>query len=402
MADKLAFRRSRPAAAPQLLPICSARVKFVPWHRFMNPICRNAVAAPRELRGVGRLLVEVRLGPVRADSRLIIYQLHVMSKRSLFWGNGSGKLGEAVYYRAGGEQRTRAYVKNVKNPKSYQQALQRTKFNNLVGCFKGISTAVKTFYTNRASNQTPFNAFFRKNWPLNLWVTDKEITGVNEGVFQGFYVSNGDLNLDTTITVESPTLADPNYYLTWTVPAGNYTIPVGADSAQIVVGSELYQLLVGENNAFGLPSEFFVTVLLFQQGYASNAAQVFSIRCAADSTDHFRFIQGSPKLPVPTQAQMDRLLFVGNGNITAPAGSTAGTAVGVSKICIGEQSATEAALALGAAVVVSFKDASGKRCTRSVVTYGKALQEIASDYTPSGEVGRSIISQYEVASTLIE
>lgn len=402
MADKLALRRSRPAAAPQLLPICSARVKLVPWRRFMNSICQNAVAAPRELRGVGRLLVEVRLGPVRADSRLIIYQSHVMSKRSLFWGNGSGKLGEAVYYRAGGEQRTRAYVKNVKNPKSYQQALQRTKFNNLVGCFKGISTAVKSFYTNRASNQTPFNAFFRKNWPLNLWVADKEITGVNEGISQGLYVANGDLNLDTTITVESPTLADPNYYLTWTVPAGNYTIPVGTDSAQIVVGSELYQLLVGETNPYGLPSEFYVTVLQFQQGYASNAAQVFSIRCAADSVDHFRYVQGSPKLPVPTQAQMDRLLFVGNGTITAPAGSTAGKAVGVSKICIGEQSATEADLALGAAVVVSFKDASGKRCTRSVVTYGKALQEIASDYTPSGEVGRSIISQYEVANTLIE
>ena len=148
-------------------------------------------------------------------------------------------------------------------------------------------------------------------------------------------------------------------------------------------------------------SEFNVTVLLFQQGYACNAAQVFSIRCAADSTDHFKYVQGSPKLSVPTQAQMDRLLLTGDGTITPPAGSTAGKAVGVSKICIGEQSATENALAFGAAVVVSFKDASGKRCTRSVVTYGNALQETASDYTPSGEVGKSIISQYEVANTLI-
>lgn len=368
----------------------------------MNTTHSGAVAASRDLRGVGRRLEGAFLDTVRADSRLIINQSHIMSKRSLFWGKGSGKLGEAVYYRAGGEQRTRAYVKTVKNPKTYQQALQRTKFNNLVGCFKGISTAVKSFYTNRASNQSPFNAFFRKNWPLNLWVADKEITGVNEGVFQGLYVADGNLNLDTTITVESPTLADPNYYLTWTVPAGNYTIPVGTDGAQIVVGSELYQLLVGETNPYGLPSEFYVTVLLFQQGYACNAAQVFSIRCAADSTDHFRYVQGSPKLPVPTQAKMDRLLFVGDGTLTGPTGSTAGTAVGVSKICIGKQSATEAGLDLGAAVVVSFKDASGKRCTRSVVTYGKALQDIASDYTPSGEVGRSIISQYEVANTLIE
>ena len=325
-----------------------------------------------------------------------------MSKRSLFWGKASGKLGEVVFYRAGGTQRTRTYVKNVKNPKSYQQALQRTKFNNLVGCFKGVSTAVKSFYTKRESNQTPFNAFFRKNWPLNLWVADKEITGVNEGVFQGLYVADGDLNLDTTITVESPTLADPNYYLTWTVPAGNYTIPVGTDHAQIVVGSELYQLLVGENNPFGLPSEFSVTVFLFQQGYACNAVQVFSIRCAADSTDHFRYVQGSPKLPVPTQAKMDRLLFVGDGTVTDPTASAPGKAVGVSKICIGSQAPSEEQLQYGAAVVVSFKDASGKRCTRSVVAYGKALQETARDYTPSGEAGRSIISQYEVANNLIE
>lgn len=325
-----------------------------------------------------------------------------MSKRSLFWGNGSGKLGEAVFYRAGGEQRTRTYVKIVKNPKSYSQAVQRTKFNNLVGCYKAISTAVKSFYTNKNANQSPFNAFFRKNWPLNRWVSDKEMTGFNEGIFQDFYVANGDLNIDTTITVESPTLAEPNYYLTWTVPAGDYTIPVGTDSAQIVVGSELYQLLVGETNPYGLPSEFYVTIFLFQQGYINNAAQVFSIRCAADSTEHFRYVQGSSKLPVPTQSEMDRLLFVGDGNITQPEAQTAGTAKGVSKICIGKQAALQADLAFGAAVVVSFKDASGKRCTRSVVTYGQALQQTAADYTVTGEAGKSIISQYEVASNLIE
>ena len=325
-----------------------------------------------------------------------------MSKRSLFWGHGSGKLGEAVYYRAGGEQRTRAYVKTVKNPKSHLQAVQRTKFNNLVGCYKAVSTVVKSFYVNKNANQSPFNAFFRKNWPLNRWVSDKEMTGFSEGVFQDFYVADGDLTIDTAITVESPTLAEGNYYLTWTVPAGGYTVPVGTDSAQIVVGSELYQLLVGETNPYGLPSEFYVTVLLFQQGYSNNAAQVFSIRCAADSADHFRYVQGSPKLPIPTQSAMDRLLLVGNGDITPAENATPGTAAGVSKICIGKQSATEADLAYGAAVVVSFKDASGKRCTRSVVTYGRGLQETAGDYAVTGSVGQSIISQYEIASDLIE
>ena len=111
MADKLAFRRSRPAAAPQLLPICSARQKFVHCGYIHESAFTVGVAASRDLRGVGRRLEGAFLDTVRADSRLIINQSYIMSKRSLFWGNGAGKLGEAVYYRAGGEQRTRAYVK---------------------------------------------------------------------------------------------------------------------------------------------------------------------------------------------------------------------------------------------------------------------------------------------------
>ena len=42
-----------------------------------------------------------------------------MSKGSLFWANASGKLGEVVQYRAGGEQRARAYVRKIKNPIMY-------------------------------------------------------------------------------------------------------------------------------------------------------------------------------------------------------------------------------------------------------------------------------------------
>lgn len=325
-----------------------------------------------------------------------------MSKRSLFWGNGSGKLGEAVFYRAGGEQRTRTYVKNVKNPKSYLQALQRTKFNNIVGCYKGISTAVQSFYTQRNANQSPFNAFFRKNWPINRWVGSKEICSYNEGVFQDMYVADGDVNIDTSINVESPEAMSGNYALTWTVPAGNYAIPLGVDSAQIVLGSQFYQLLVGETNPFGLPAEFYLTVVLLQQGYVGQGAQTFTIKCTADSQEHFRYVQGSPKLPVPTQTEMDNLISVGDGDITPQESQTPGTAEGVTKVCIGAGAATESLLTLGAAVVISFKDASGKRCTRSVVTYGQGLQETAADYTPQGEAGMSIVSSYQVASNLIE
>lgn len=325
-----------------------------------------------------------------------------MSKRSLFWGNGSGKLGEAVFYRAGGEQRTRAYIKTVKNPKSYQQALQRTKFNNLVGCYKGMSTAVKSFFTNRASNQSPFNAFFKLNFPLNLWVTDKEITGVHEGVFQGMYVSNGNFNFDTTLTPRNSDLADTDFYLSLEIPESGCEIPISTPSESVRVGKQLYQLLVGDTNPSGLPSEFFFTVIFIQQGYAANGAQVFTMRCAADSEEHFRFVQGSPQLGVPGQSFMDNLVTFMDGTPTESTASTAGSWAGVTRLGIGTKALAEADIDCGAAVVISFKDAAGKQCTKSTIFYGAALSQVAKDYLPTGSAGETIVAQYQTVSTLIE
>ena len=325
-----------------------------------------------------------------------------MSKRSLFWGNGSGKLGEAVYYRAGGEQRTRTYVKTVKNPKSYQQALQRTRFNNLVGCYKGMATAVKSFYTNRASNQSPFNAFFKLNFPLSLWVTDKEITGVNEGIYEGMYVSNGNFNFDTTLTPRNSDLVDTDFYLSLEIPESDCEIPINIPQESVRVGKQLYQLLVGDTNPSGLPAEFNFTVILIQQGFAANGAQVFTMRCAADSEEHFRFVGGSPRLAVPDQTFMDNLVTFMDGEATPSSDSTPGSVNGVTRLGIGTKAQSEAGISCGAAVVISFKDSAGKQCTKSTIFYGQALTDIARDYLPTGSAGQSIVSQYQTVSTLIE
>lgn len=120
-----------------------------------------------------------------------------MSKRSLFWGQASGKLGETVYYRAGGEQRTRSYVAKIKNPKTRAQALQRTKFNNAVAVFRGTSAFVKSLFKAEKSSQSPFNAFVKRNFPLCLTVADREMVELGEGGSQNFVFSNGSVNFNT-------------------------------------------------------------------------------------------------------------------------------------------------------------------------------------------------------------
>lgn len=325
-----------------------------------------------------------------------------MSKRSLFWGNGSGKLGEAVYYRAGGEQRTRAYVKTVKNPKSYQQALQRTKFNNIVGVYKGLALAVKSFYTKREANQSPFNAFFRKNWPLNLWVADKELTSKGEGVAQGFYVATGSVGINTNIEAYEDLGGTDMYWPAWTINSGEMTIPKGSAESKVVSkGKQMYELLVGANNPYNLPSEFVVSAIKAVQGYAGNAFTVATLNCSATSESTWTLVHQSPSLS-GTEFDPELVCQALGGTVTAATATAVGKVAGVTKLGFFDSQTTEADLALGVAIVVSFKDASGRQCTTSTMAYMEGLNQTARDYLPTGSVGQSIISQYQTVSTLIE
>lgn len=325
-----------------------------------------------------------------------------MSKRSLFWGNGSGKLGQAVFYRAGGEQRTRSYIKTVKNPKSYQQALQRTKFNNLVGVYKGLALAVKSFYSQREANQSPFNTFFRKNWPLNLWVADKELTSKGEGVADGFYVAVGSVGINTSIEEYEDIGGNEKYWPAWTINSGDMSIPAGsADARGVKKGKQMYELLVGANNPYNLPSEFVVTAIKAVQGYAGNAFIVATLNCSATSESTWTLVHKSPSLSAKDFAPGLVCEALG-GSLTPATNTAAGKVSGVTKLGFFDSQNALSDLNLGVAVVVSFKDASGKQCTTSTITYMEGLRQIARDYLPTGSAGQSIVSQYQTVSTLIE
>ena len=325
-----------------------------------------------------------------------------MSKRSLFWGNGSGKLGEAVYYRAGGEQRTRTYIKTVKNPKSYEQALQRTKFNNLVGVYKGLALAVKSFYTKREANQSPFNAFFKRNWPLNLWVADKELTSKGEGVADGFYVAVGSVGINTSIEVFQDLGGGNMYWPAWTINGGDMTIPAGsAETRTVSKGKQMYELLVGANNPYNLPSEFVVTAIKVTQGYAGNAFMVATLNCSATSESTWTLVQKSDSLDA-SAFDPELVCEALGGTVTAATTTAAGKISGVTKLGFFDSQSAEADLNLGVAVVISFKDASGKQCTTSTITYMEGLRQTARDYLPTGTAGQSIVSQYQTVSNLIE
>lgn len=83
----------------------------------------------------------------------------------MFWGRATGKLGEAVLYRANGQERSRAYVAKPKNPKTRRQARQRLGFASLTQVYNAAPSVMKFSFPSKKTNQTGFNAFVSHNIP---------------------------------------------------------------------------------------------------------------------------------------------------------------------------------------------------------------------------------------------
>lgn len=81
-----------------------------------------------------------------------------MTKRSMLLSLASGKLGDMVFYRAGGEQRTRTRV-IPKNPKTIAQMNQRLRMLNPSAIYRSLSPILSASFTARKSNQSSANKF---------------------------------------------------------------------------------------------------------------------------------------------------------------------------------------------------------------------------------------------------
>lgn len=73
-------------------------------------------------------------------------------------GLAAGKLGDLVFYRAGGEQRHRPHV-IPNNPRSQAQMAQRVRIANVSATYRLLKSILAESFTGRPSNQSGYNAF---------------------------------------------------------------------------------------------------------------------------------------------------------------------------------------------------------------------------------------------------
>lgn len=88
-----------------------------------------------------------------------------MSKGSLLMGTAGGKLGNMVLFRAGGQERQRAYVSTVANPRTDSQMRTRIRFASAGLAFRQFGIATDRMKLAKVGT-TRYNAFVRENWAI--------------------------------------------------------------------------------------------------------------------------------------------------------------------------------------------------------------------------------------------
>lgn len=323
-----------------------------------------------------------------------------MSKRSLFWGQASGKLGEAVYYRAGGEQRTRTWVPKIKNPKSKGQAAQRCLFMNMVAEFRAFKKFVQFGFIKRTASQSAFNAFVKDNFGSNVWVSSG--ADVSRAEFHGYdmRLSNGTIPIDTSLEYvdarnqwDKASAAIAQFKFSY--PVAEFTVTTAQEN-YMYRGSDLYKYLTADGNILGLPSEFTLIIAYAMPGAEGACAYLFAVDCSANSTDQLRCIQQAQGKAAVTADEIKKLLVLSGGTASSGADTTLTNVEGIA-VSDSIQKTGEFA----AALMIRYKTANGYDVTTSQIYASESFKESMDMFKLGSEQANSIIASYTDTSNTL-
>lgn len=323
-----------------------------------------------------------------------------MSKRSLFWGQASGKLGEAVYYRAGGEQRTRTWVPKIKNPKTKAQATQRCLFMNMVAAFRALKPFIQTGFVSRKSNQSAFNAFVKDNFGRNNWVAEKSMIEAAEFAGYGFSLANGSLTIDTSLTQTTFTNEKSGGTSRTALAFDFATNKITSDDEIYMCtykGSTIYNMLTSNGNPLALPSEFTLIIAAGIKGNAGAGFYILAVNCSAESTDEMHVVYNPVLLPPLTTDQIHQILSPVGGAFGLDEGLVYGDGTQIGVINVLDDTDVFAA-----SVMIKVKAESGYNVNAAKLFGTTTFQTYSDDMKLGSANANAVIGSYTGTSNVIE
>lgn len=293
-----------------------------------------------------------------------------MSKGSLFWGNAKGKLGETVFYRAGGEQRNRTYIKAVKNPKTLAQMENRLSMANFSAVYRALQPIIKESFPTRPSNQSGFNAFMSANKGRSSAVISAGIASAGLSVPLDMLISKGSIGIDAALKYgQIPAAAGAGYaFLSGIQVAVEGEAPVAINTADALVAAMQLQ----GANPYALPQNIKVTVVLAEyqdDGFAIKFGQLESANASG------------------ANAVLNLATSYGIALAAVPNGDGTGVlAVAADSVSAGAD--------LMAAIIISYTDGNGKlQVTTSRIVSSDPTDETVKQFLPGGAVWNDVLAE---------
>lgn len=290
-----------------------------------------------------------------------------MSKGSLFWANASGKLGEAVFYRSGGEQRTRTYVARIKNPKTLAQMRNRLSMRNFSMIYRSLKPVLSQSFPNRPTKESGFNAFVRANKSIASAVVSKEGAAAGLCVPYNMTVASGYL---TQFGVCNRFSNDAGTYVGFQLSAHpnlSQIVEVWDDNDGAGINTQARLREVWD--ALQIPTDGVITILWAtyeDEGYA-----VRSYKITYNSTD----------------AELAAL----PGTFIKTSSAALGEPVEDPALVIADSGDTE----ILASMIISWAGADGKlQVTNSVMTSPVVNDEYAAQFVEGGYVYEQVLNDY--------
>lgn len=116
-----------------------------------------------------------------------------MAVGNMFMGTGSGKIGNMVLYRSGGEQRMRVYLESIKNPRSQSQMNQRVQLANLVAFYRAAQPFLSGSFQIKDVKLSGYNSFVKANLGSVKVFLPKALAAQNACVAAPYRISDGDI-----------------------------------------------------------------------------------------------------------------------------------------------------------------------------------------------------------------
>lgn len=268
-----------------------------------------------------------------------------MSKRSLFFGTASGKLGNMVLYRANGEERQRTYIAKIKNPKTLAQMVNRLSMANFAAVYRALSPVISEGFPNRKSNQSGYNAFMSANKSAKSAAIPKAQAEQGYTMPAGMIIARGSLAVSTDLTF---------------VQGSGFVSGIAANaSGAIASPAQLATALqLSGANPNGLPAAVKVTVVVAE--YEDEGFKLY-------------------------HSQLESVARQGAPAFSLPAGFSLGAVNGKLAILVADSDNVQGEVM--AAIVVSYTDANGKlQVTNSSIFAGDAESDYVTQFLEGGSV----------------